>query len=106
MLQRIRDLAVQYQNGTLSSTDQQAIQSEVNQLASEIERIGGSAQFNGISLLSQATTISFQVGAQDGQQISVTTISLGQTLGTAFYSLSTAGTSDISEIDAAINSVS
>src|SRR2546423_7486788 len=70
MLQRIRDLAVEFKNGTLSTTDQTAIQSEVNQLASEIERIGQSSQFNGISLLSTASTISFQVGSQDGQVIS------------------------------------
>jgi flagellin len=106
MLQRIRDLAVEYKNGTLSSTDQQSIQSEVNQLASEIERIGSSASFNGISLLSNASTLNFQVGSNDQQQISVSTISLGSTLGTAFYSLSASGTSDISEIDAAINAVS
>ena len=106
MLQRIRDLAVEYKNGTLSSTDQSSIQSEVNQLASEIERIGSSAQFNGIQLLSSASTISFQIGANDGEVISVSTISLGSTLGTAFYSLSSTGTSDISEIDAAINAVS
>src|SRR5205807_9781991 len=43
MLQRVRDLAVEYKNGSLSSTDQQSIQSEVNQLASEIERIGSSS---------------------------------------------------------------
>src|SRR5947209_497497 len=106
MLQRIRDLAVEYKNGTLSTTDQQSIQSEVNQLASEIERIGASATFNGISLLSNATTLNFQVGSNDQQTISVSTISLGSTLGTAFYSLTSAGTSDISEIDAAINQVS
>src|SRR2546429_2292005 len=106
MLQRIRDLAVEYKNGTLSSTDQQSIQSEVNQLASEVERIGSSATFNGISLLSTSSTINFQVGSNDGQLISVSTISLGSALGTAFYSLSASGTSDISEIDAAINSVS
>jgi flagellin len=106
MLQRIRDLAVEYKNGTLSTTDQQSIQSEVNQLASEIERIGSSATFNGISLLSNSSTLNFQVGSNDGQQISVSTISLGSTLGTAYFSLTTAGSSDISEIDAAINSVS
>src|SRR3954469_23718873 len=55
MLHRIRDLAVEFKNGTLSSNDQLAIQSEVNQLASEIERIGQSAQFNGISLLTSST---------------------------------------------------
>ena len=75
-------------------------------MASEIERIGGSAQFNGIQLLSSAATVSFQVGANDGETISITTISLGQSLGSAYYSLSAAGTSDISEIDAAINAIS
>jgi flagellin len=106
MLQRIRDLAVEFKNGTLSTTDQTAIQSEVNQLASEIERIGSSASFNGIQLLSSAATISFQVGANDGEVISISTISLGQTLGSAFSSLTASGTADISEIDAAINAVS
>jgi flagellin len=106
MLHRIRDLAVEYKNGTLSATDQAAVQSEVNQLASEIERIGTSAQFNGIQLLSSAGTISFQVGSNDQQQIAISTISLGSTLGAAFYSLTPTGTTDISEIDAAINAVS
>src|SRR2546423_423746 len=106
VLQRVRDLAVEYKNGSLSTTDQASIQSEVNQLASEIERIGSSSTFNGISLLSVASTITFQVGSQDLQVITVGTISLGSTLGTAFYSLTAAGTTDISEIDAAINSVS
>src|SRR3954471_18728430 len=53
MLQRVRELAVQYKNGSLSTSDRLAIQSEVNMLASEIERIGSTAQFNGIQLLNQ-----------------------------------------------------
>src|ERR687888_487559 len=51
ILQRVRELAVQYKNGSLSQTGKDAIQSEINQLASEVDRIGTSAQFNGISLL-------------------------------------------------------
>src|SRR3982751_3959027 len=78
MLQRVRELAVQYKNGALSTSDRSAIQSEVNMLASEVERIGSSAQFNGILLLSAAANITFQVGAQDGEVIMVSTISLGQ----------------------------
>src|ERR687887_289398 len=78
MLQRVRELAVQYKNGSLSTSDRAAIQSEVNMLASEIERIGSSATFNGISLLSSTTMITFQVGAMDGAVIAVSTISLGQ----------------------------
>jgi flagellin len=106
MLQRVRELAVQYKNGSLSATDRTAIQSEVDQLASEIERIGVSAEFNGTSLLSSVSTISFQVGSDDGQQISVATISLGGTLGSGFHQLTQAGATDISEIDSAIDAVS
>src|ERR1700712_5291237 len=102
MLQRIRDLAVQYKNGSLSANDRGAIQSEVNQLASEIERIGASAQFNGINVLNTTQTLSFQVGAADGQVISVSLISLGSGVGVSYFSLSAAGATDIGEIDAAI----
>src|SRR3954451_5997512 len=77
MLLRVRELAAQYKTGALSATDRSAIQSEVNMLASEVERIGSSAQFNGILLLSAAANITFQVGAQDGEVITVATISLG-----------------------------
>jgi flagellin len=104
MLQRTRELAVQYANGTLSTTDRTAIQSEVNQLASEIERIGSQTSFNGIPVLSAAGTVTFQVGANDGQTVSIPTISLGAAVGTAAFALG--GTADLSEIDAAINAVS
>ncbi len=103
MLQRVRELAVQYKNGTLSSSDQAAIQTEVNQLASEIERIGGSAKFNGITLLAASGSVTFQVGVNDGESITVSTISLGSTLGD-FTSLG--NSTAISAIDAAISSVS
>ena len=101
MLQRIRELAVQYQNGTLDSTDQAAIQTEVNQLASEIERVGSTAQFNGIYLLNSVQTITFQVGANDGEVIAVSTISLGSAVGTFSLGSSTV----LASIDAAINAV-
>ncbi len=108
MLQRVRDLAVQYKNSTNSTSDRTAIQSEVNQLASEIERIGSTAKFNGISLLNTAAAAgaTFQVGSDDSQVITVATISVGATVGTSYFSLTATGTTDISEIDAAINSIS
>jgi flagellin len=105
MLQRVRDLAVQYKNGSLSATDRTAIQSEVNMLGSEVERIGSSAQFNGILLLSAAANITFQVGAADGEVITVSTISLGQSAPPSAFALTATG-ADISEIDAAIDSIS
>ena len=107
MLQRVRELAVEYKNGTLSTADQTAIQSEINQLASEIERIGTTAQFNGIPLLNGQVTVTFQVGANDGETIAVTTATLfGSAIPTAAFQLSPNGTADISEIDDAINSIS
>jgi flagellin len=102
MLQRIRELAVQYSNGTLNTTDQLAINTEVAQLSSEIARIGTTAQFNGIYLLNKAESITFQVGANDGEQISVNTISLGSTVATFCLSSSTV----LASIDAAITAVS
>jgi flagellin len=106
MLQRMRELAVQYKNGTLSTSDQQAIQSEVGQLQSEIDRIGTQVQFNGVQLLSSAGSITFQVGAMDSQNITVSTVSLGAAVGTAAFNLSPTGASDIAEIDTAINNIS
>ena len=106
MLQRVRELAVQFKNGSLSAGNQLAIQSEVNQLASEIERIGSSAEFNGIKVLNTTQTLSFQVGASDGQVISVSLISLGSGVGVSYFALSQAGATDIGEIDAAIDTVS
>src|SRR3954462_8172849 len=109
MLPRIRDLAVQFKNGSLSNADRTAIQSEVNQLASEIERIGASAQFNGTKLLNAASTVSFQVGSEDGQTITVSTISLGSStggVGSNYFALSSVTNGDISEIDAALDNVS
>src|SRR4249919_3945406 len=50
MMQRVRELAVQYKNGSLDTNARTSIQNEVNQLASEISRIGSSASFNGTNL--------------------------------------------------------
>jgi flagellin len=103
MLQRVRELAVQYQNGTLSTSDKAAITAEATQLASEIERIGNSADFNGIKLLDgSGGTISFQVGANDGDTISVDTATLADKVS----DISVDQTDAISAIDAAIENVS
>src|SRR5215216_3066267 len=109
MLQRVRELAVQYQNGTLSSSDKAAITAEAAQLSSEIERIGATADFNGIKLLDGSkTAITFQVGANDGDSISVTTASLGGKIanGGAVAPIDVTTTTSISAIDKAIENVS
>jgi flagellin len=102
MLQRVRELTVQYKNGSLSGDDRTAIQSEVNQLTAEIERVGTAAQFNGIQLLDATATVTFQVGAQDNEIIVVSTVSLGEAVGT----ISLASPTALTDLDAAINAIS
>jgi flagellin len=104
MLQRTRELAVQYKNGSLSEEDKKSIQSEINQLASEVAQIGEETEFNGIKLLNEASTITFQVGANDGETISVSTISLGEKVAGKAFELGEE--KDIEQIDEAIEAVS
>ena len=51
LLQRVRELAVQSSNATNSSTDRDALMSEVTQLVAEIDRIATTTEFNGMQLL-------------------------------------------------------
>lgn len=110
MLQRMRELAVQSGNGAISAQGRAAIQTEINGLVSEIDRIGREASFNGVALLSHSTgvPITFQVGANDGEVIGISLISLQSSLtaaaGAQFWDLS--GTAPISAIDAAVNLIS
>ena len=78
MLQRVRELAVQYANGTTSETDKEAIEAEVEQLNAEIKRVGETTKFNGVALLSEEATITFQVGANDEETIEVKTLELAK----------------------------
>ncbi|MBF0215109.1 MAG: flagellin FliC [Magnetococcales bacterium] len=73
-LQRIRELAVQAANDTLVDVDRDAIQKEINQLMSEIDRIAEHTEFNNQVLLSGGweTAKVFQVGADAGQTITMT----------------------------------
>ena len=70
-LQRIRQLAVQSQNGINSSADRLALQKEVSALKTEITRISTDTQFNKVNLLEGDFSASFLVGANGGQTISV-----------------------------------
>ncbi len=105
MLQRMRELAVQGGNGTLSSTDLTALNTEFAALQTEIERIADNTQWNGDNLLDGSAgtngLMTFQVGYEANQTI---TVNLGdlQTDGDATYSAGiTAGgifTNDIDSI--------
>ena len=81
ILQQVRTLAVQYENGTNSTEDKKAITAEVTQLSNQIEKIGETTQFNGIKLLEAAGKVSFQVGANAKETIEVKTIALSTETG-------------------------
>jgi len=71
-LQRIRDLSVQASTGSNSASDLKSIQDEISQRLSEIDRLSAQTDFNGVKVLSSAAKpINIQVGANDGQTISV-----------------------------------
>jgi len=75
MLQRQRELAVQSSNATNSESDRAALQAELSQLTSEIDRVAKTTSFNGAKLLDGAFSGAvFQVGSNAGDNITVGTL--------------------------------
>jgi flagellin len=82
MVQRMRELAVQSSNATNNSTDRAALQQEVSQLKSEIDRVAQSTNFNGTKLIDGSfTAAKFQVGANAGESITISSITNAQLAG-------------------------
>jgi flagellin len=109
ILQRIRELAVQAANGTQSTNNRLAIDSEVGQLLDQIDDIAMDTQFNGISVLSSAQTLTLQAGAMTSQTLVISLTGAKTTeLGVSAVRVSTmaAAVSAISTIDNALKSVS
>ena len=109
ILQRIRELAVQSANGTQSTTNRQALQSEVSQLIEQIDDISTDTEFNGIRVLSVNQTITLQAGAQASQTLAIRVKGARAAdlkVSAINISSSAQATSAISTIDLAIRSVS
>ncbi|MEN4670976.1 FliC/FljB family flagellin [Pantoea agglomerans] len=70
-LQRVRELTVQSQNGTNSDSDLGSIQDEIKSRLSEIDRVSGQTQFNGVNVLAKDGAMKIQVGANDGETINI-----------------------------------
>jgi len=105
MLQRVRQLGVEYLDGTTSEEDKESISAETEQLVEEIKRVGETTQFNGVSLLSGEEEIKFQVGANDKETIGVKTIELYKEIEDV-KGVFAAEKEPLKEIDEAINTVS
>ncbi|MBY7351100.1 FliC/FljB family flagellin [Escherichia ruysiae] len=70
-LQRVRELTVQATTGTNSDSDLSSIQDEIKSRLDEIDRVSGQTQFNGVNVLAKNGSMKIQVGANDGQTISI-----------------------------------
>ncbi|WP_309088955.1 flagellin Hag [Domibacillus sp.] len=111
ILQRMRELAVQGGNDTNVTADREAIQDELNQLMSEVDRIADTTEFNTQNLLGGSFSGTLQIGANDGQTINIAISDMGASalsLTTADISVGSnaAASASIQTLDAAIESVS
>jgi flagellin len=113
MLQRVRDLAVQAANGTLTDQQRGNLDQEVQSVVAEMARVASDTEFNGIKILSgsvatAASAVTLQVGANGSQVIAFTIATMtASDLGISGVAVSTAAsaTAAIASIDAAIRNV-
>jgi flagellin len=119
MLQRVRDLKVQFANGTNSDDDKTAIAAEVAQIAQEVGDIVSDTKFNGTAVFG-STGFTFQVGANDSESITTTAADFNSTISVsglneltsitttagASTALVSGGLSTLSLVDTAIKTVS
>ena len=113
ILTRLRELAIQASNGSVSNQDRETLDEEFQSLINEVNRIGSSTEFNGIKLLDgSSSSVSFQVGFGTTAGIDTLDVSLSPALSTSLslqsLDIGSGGTTTtaITNIDAAINTVS
>ena len=107
MLQRMRELAVQSANGSNSAGDRTNLDAEYQQLKTQITDIGTQTKFNGLDILNaKAGTQTFQVGANVGDTLDVTTTKLATSVGT-IGSITTAAlaNTEITALDTALDAI-
>ena len=112
ILIRMRELAIESNNGTVSASDKDTLNDEFTSLIAEIDRIAQATQFNGVNLLNGSTAnVVFQVGANNVTNVDTLSVGLvsvlASDLGISTLDISSAGsaTTAIAGIDAAINVV-
>jgi flagellin len=113
ILTRLRELAIQSSNGSVSSQDKETLDEEFQSLVNEVNRIGRSTEFNGIKLLDgSSSSVSFQIGFGTRAGIDTLAVTLSAALSTTLSLQSLdigsggATTTAITNIDAAINTIS
>ena len=101
MLQRMSELAVQSANGTNATADRTALDNEVQQLKTEIQRVGSTTQFNKMDILtgefSSNNEKTLQVGANQDQVITIAISALTSTVGSALDAKVKVGTASAAQ---------
>ncbi|MDH5359306.1 MAG: flagellin [Gammaproteobacteria bacterium] len=102
-LQRMRELAVQSSNGTLSASDRQSLQDEFQSLQSEVNRVAEATEFNGVQVIGGSTNLDFQVGPNAGAENRITATTQDIRTNTEVSSAIT--TADIATASTAVNAL-
>ncbi len=104
-LERIKDLATQYSNETLTSEEQNAIKKEVQQRVDEIERIAKESNFNDVKLLDGSrTSVRLQIGSDSDastNSLTVDDVFLKASTGQDGIKLFGSGADQFADVDAA-----
>jgi flagellin len=103
MLQRVRDLKIQYSSGVLSDDDKKAIAAEVQQLGKEVSDIAGKTEFNGLKLL-DGQSFTFTVGANSADTVKIDTVTLSGASGVADL-ISAGNAPDVDAASAVLNAL-
>ncbi len=103
-LQRMRELAIQSLNGSNGASDRANLDAEYQQLSAEIQRVADQTKFNGVAIVGAgAGTQTFQVGANNGDTLDMTTVAVTSVVGD-ILTTGGAGTA-LTDIDAALQAV-
>jgi len=106
ILHHIRDLAVQYQNGSLDADARFAITTEVAALSAQIDQMATTTSYNGIPLISNAGgTVDLQVGANAGETMTINLSDVAVDIGSSIDDFVN-GTPNLTDLDTSISAVS
>jgi flagellin len=104
VLQRMRELAVQAQNGSNGTTDRANLDTEYQQLSAEITRIAAQTKFNGTAIVgASAGAQTFQVGANNGDTLTITTATVATVAGG--LTTSAAASTAVAALDTALDTI-
>ncbi len=104
VLQRMRELAIQAQNGSNGTGDRANLDTEFQQLSAEVTRIAQQTKFNGTAIVgSGAGAQTFQVGANNGDTMTITTSTVSTVTGDILTS--GAASTAVSAIDSALDAI-